>query len=144
MTPDELASACADALWAGDRCSQHMGFKIEAVAPGSATLTMTVTGDMVNGHDTCHGGVMFMLADSAFAFACNSRNVPSVAQHCSVTFLQPVRRGDVLTATATERSASGRSSIYDVTVSRGGEVVAEFRGNARSLRGQLIDTDHNN
>lgn len=82
---------------------------------------------------------MFMLADSAFAFACNSRNVPSVAQHCSVTFLQPVQRGDVLRATATERSASGRSAVYDVTVFRDDDIVAEFRGNSRSLRGQLID-----
>jgi len=140
MTEDELAQACADALWEGDRCSQHMGMEIIQVSAGSATLRMTVTDDMVNGHNTCHGGIMFMLADSAFAFACNSHNTPSVAQHCSVSYLQPAHSGDVLVATAVEQTTVGRTGIYDVTVTRGDDTVAEFRGNSRALRGQLVDT----
>ena len=97
---ERLARRCAEAMWADDAASQRLGMKIEAVGPGTAVLAMAVTGDMVNGHGTCHGGFIFALADSAFAFACNSHNQRTVAQHCAITFLAPARRGDVLTATA--------------------------------------------
>ncbi len=134
-----LAKACADAMWAGDKASQTLGMQIVDVGPGRATLTMTIRDDMTNGHGMCHGGLIFSLADSAFAFACNSYNQNAVAQHCSVTFLRPGQRGDVLTAVAVERSRSGRSGIYDITVTGGdGRVVAEFRGHSRMIEGSLV------
>ncbi|HZH51205.1 MAG TPA: hydroxyphenylacetyl-CoA thioesterase PaaI [Microvirga sp.] len=137
--PQELARACADAMWAEDQASQGLGMVVERVSPGEALLSMTIRPDMTNGHGICHGGFIFTLADSAFAFACNTYNQRTVAQHCAVTFLQPGRRGDRLTAHAVERSRTGRSGIYDVTVrdSRG-EVVAEFRGHSRTIAGTLL------
>lgn len=132
-----VAQACADSMWANDRASQALGMEITHIAPGEASLTMTVQNDMTNGHGTCHGGYMFTLADSAFAFACNGTNQRTVAQHCSVTFISPAFAGDVLTATAREVSRSGRSGIYDVTVTRpDGTVTAEFRGHSRTVKGQ--------
>ena len=134
--PDALARAAAAAMWEGDRLSQALGMEIAEVSEGGARLTMPVRDDMVNGHGTCHGGMMFTLADSAFAFACNSRNAVTVAQECTVAFLAPAHAGDVLTAIATERSRAGRSGIYDVTVIKtDGRVVAEFRGLSRTVRG---------
>jgi acyl-CoA thioesterase len=138
---DDLARACAcaAALWAGDRASQGLGMRIERVGPGEAVLSMTVRDDMTNGHGTCHGGFIFTLADSAFAFACNSHDQRAVAQHCSVTFLQPGRRGDRLVATAVERVREGRSGLCDVTVRDGeGQVVAEFRGLSRTVAGKVL------
>jgi acyl-CoA thioesterase len=100
---------------------------------------MPVRDDMTNGHGICHGGFIFTLADSAFAFACNSYDQRTVAQHCAVTFLRPGTRGDTLTAHAVERSRTGRSGIYDVTVRNGqGQVVAEFRGHSRAISGTLL------
>jgi acyl-CoA thioesterase len=100
---------------------------------------MTVTDRMVNGHDLCHGGFIFTLADSAFAFACNTYNQRTVAQHCAVTFLTPGRLGDRLTARAVEVSRRGRSGIYDITVTRAdGTVIAEFRGHSRTIEGELV------
>ena len=136
QTPDEIARAASEAMWSGDRLSQALGMELVEIGEGRATLTMPVRGDMVNGHGTCHGGMMFTLADSAFAFACNSRNAVTVAQECTVTFLAPAHADDLLTARAVERSRVGRSGIYDVTVSKGdGRVVAEFRGLSRTVRG---------
>ena len=113
--------------------------EITDVGPGRATLTMKVRDDMTNGHGMCHGGLIFSLADSAFAFACNSYNQNAVAQHCSVTFIRPGKLGDVLTSVAVERSRSGRSGIYDITVTGGdGRVVAEFRGHSRVIEGSLV------
>jgi acyl-CoA thioesterase len=133
-SPEALARACADAMWQADSASQALGMRIESIEPGRAVLAMTVRNDMVNGHGMCHGGYIFTLADSAFAFACNSRNERNVAQHCAITFLRPARLGDRLLATAAERSRSGRSGIYDITVSDGdGTAIAEFRGHSRSL-----------
>src|SRR5262245_54507326 len=106
-----LARACADTMWANDLASRALGMEILEVGPGSATLAMTITDTMVNGHGMCHGGYIFTLADSAFAFACNTYNQTTVAQHCSVTFLRPVKRGDRLTAVAIERFRTGRSGI---------------------------------
>ena len=129
-------------MYAADRASQHLGMTIEDVAPGRATLRMPVTDIMINGHDICHGGYVVLLADSAFAFACNTYNQRTVAQGLDVTFLRAVRLGDVLVAVATERARQGRTGIYDVTVSRqGGDVVAEFRGRSRTIDGTLVDVE---
>jgi acyl-CoA thioesterase len=136
MTPQEIAQACAEAMWNDDRASQRLGMTIEHVGPGEATLGMTITKSMTNGHGTCHGGYIFTLADSAFAFACNSYNQRAVAQHCSVTFIAPAYRGNRLTATAREVSRRGRGGIYDITVTnQDGEQVAEFRGHSRTVKG---------
>lgn len=137
--PQALARACADLMWADDRASQAMGMAIETVAPGSARLAMTVAAHMVNGHGLCHGGYIFALADSALAFACNSHNEKSVAQHCAISFLRPARLGMRLVATAQERTRAGRNGIYDVTVTAGGEVIAEFRGASRSLGEKFLE-----
>lgn len=127
------------AMWAQDNASRALGMEIRRVAPGEAELTMTVRPDMTNGHGICHGGFIFTLADSTFAFACNSHGPHTVAYQCAVTFIRPVRGGTMLTANAVERSRSGRNGIYDVTVRDAeGTVVAEFRGHSRSLGGSWI------
>ena len=137
--PQALAEACARVMWADDRASQGLGMALERVGPGEAVLAMTVRADMVNGHNTCHGGFIFALADSAFAFACNSYDQRTVAQHCSVTYVHPARLGQRLTAHAVERSRAGRSGIYDVAVrDEAGIVVAEFRGHSRTIAGTLL------
>jgi acyl-CoA thioesterase len=142
VTPEVLARRCAEAMYADDRASRHLGMTIEDVAPGRATLRMPVTDIMINGHDICHGGYVVLLADSAFAFACNTYNQRTVAQGLDVTFLRAVRLGDVLVAVATERARQGRTGIYDVTVTRdGGEVVAEFRGRSRTIDGTLVNEE---
>jgi acyl-CoA thioesterase len=139
MDAAALAQACADAMWAEDRASRGLGMTIERVGPGEAVLSMPVRDDMTNGHGTCHGGFIFALADSAFAFACNAYDERHVAQHCSVTYLRPGRRGQRLVAHAVERSRAGRSGLYDVTVrDEGGEVVAEFRGHSRAVGGRIL------
>jgi acyl-CoA thioesterase len=132
--PQALAEACAAAMWAEDTASQGLGMVLEAVGPGTARMAMTVRDGMVNGHGMCHGGFIFTLADSAFAFACNSRNAKCVAAGGSINFLRPARLGDRLTATAEERHLAGRSGIYDVRVtSQSGEVIAELRGQSRAI-----------
>lgn len=136
MTPQQIAEASAAAMWNGDSTSQRLGMTLDHVVPGAATLSMTVTEAMSNGHGNCHGGYIFTLADSAFAFACNSRNQVVVGQHCSITYLNPVRIGDRLTAAATEISLRGRSGIYDIRITnQDGVHVAEFRGHSRSVNG---------
>ena len=110
---------------------------LDWVRPGMARLSMPVTAAMLNGHGTCHGGFIFAVADSAFAFACNTEGMASVASHCTVTFLRPARLGDVLVAEAVERYRVGRSGIYDVQVTAAGEVVAEFRGHSRTTGGRI-------
>lgn len=142
MTPDELARACAEAMWAGDSASQGLGMSIDEVTAGRAVLSMTVRGDMVNGHRICHGGFIFTLADSAFAFACNSYNQNVVAQHCAITFIAPAFEGERLTATAEEVTRYGRSGIYDIKVTRDdGAAIAEFRGQSRSVKGTHLPED---
>jgi acyl-CoA thioesterase len=112
---------------------------LDQVDAGQAVMSMTVTRSMTNGHGTCHGGYIFTLADSAFAFACNTYNQVTVAQHCDVTFLAPGHLGDRLTATARERARQGRSGLYDVTISdQNGNVIAEFRGNSRTAKGTIL------
>jgi len=141
MTRDalEMAQACADAMWADDKASRAMGMQIEKVGPGFAVLSMSVGVDMVNGHGLCHGGYIYSLADSALAFACNSRNQRHVARHCQIAYLAPGRLGMRLLAEARERYRGERNGIYDVTVrTEAGETIAEFRGHSRSIPGALV------
>ncbi len=133
-----LAREVAEAMWSRDHASQALGRKIEEVGPGRARLSMTVRADMVNGHEICHGGLIFSLADSAFAFACNSHDVTTVAAQCQISFLAPARLGDRLTAEAIERHRRARSGIYDVTVTnQDGETIAMLRGWSRSIGGSV-------
>jgi acyl-CoA thioesterase len=139
MDAQGIAKASADKMWSDDEASRALGMEIVAIAPGKATMTMTVTEKMVNGHKICHGGYIFLLADSTFAFACNTYNQVTVAQQCAVTFLRPGKLGDTLRADATEVSKSGRSGIYDITVTRqDGSVIAEFRGHSRAIEGEIV------
>jgi acyl-CoA thioesterase len=138
LSPDALARACADAMWQDDQASQGLGMQIVAIGPGQATLEMTIQPHMVNGHGIAHGGFIFTLADSAFAFACNSRNERTVAAQGSISFIRPGKLGDHLVARAQEISRNGRSGIYDVRVSAGDVVIAEFRGHSRSIGGTLV------
>ncbi len=137
--PDEVARRSAEAMWAGDRASQGLGMELVDVGPGRASLRMTVREDMVNGHAIGHGGFTFALADSAFAFACNSYNRSTVAAACEVRFLAPTRLGDELLAEAVERTREGRDGVYDVVVRVGGTVVAEFVGRSKEIRGTLFE-----
>ncbi|MBG6134792.1 hydroxyphenylacetyl-CoA thioesterase PaaI [Longispora fulva] len=130
-----MVRARAEAMYARDLTCQTLGVTLDEVAPGRAVLGMLVTGDMVNGHGITHGGYVFLLADAAFAYACNSHGPVTVAQAAQVTFLQPAQVGDRLTAEAVERVRQGRSGVYDVTVTGPGGVVAEFRGQSVSLAG---------
>jgi acyl-CoA thioesterase len=141
MTPtaQQLAQATADAMYRNDQASQALGMELEAVAPGYARMSMTVRPDMLNGHATCHGGMIFSLADSAFAFACNSHNINTVAAGCSIEFLKPAHGGDRLTAEAHEQALSGRQGVYDIRVTKqDGTVIALFRGKSAQIRGQLV------
>jgi acyl-CoA thioesterase len=138
MTPEEVAVECAEAMWAGDTASQTLGMRIDFVSPGRATLSMRIRDDMTNGHKIAHGGFIFALADSAFAFACNSYDVRTVAQACDIVFVAPAQEGDLLVAEATERHRFGRNGIYDIRVTRGDEVVAEFRGRSRTIGGPVV------
>jgi len=144
LSPDDLARACAEAMWKEDEASSGLGMKIVDVGPGRATLSMEVQPHMVNGQRIAHGGFIFTLADSAFAFACNSRNEKAVAAQGNITFIKPAKLGDKLVATAREVSRSGRSGIYDVRVTVGETVIAEFRGHSRTIPGTWLpvaDTD---
>jgi phenylacetic acid degradation protein PaaD len=146
LDPQTVAERSAATMWAGDAASQALGMVLDEVRPGYARMSMRVRADMVNGHSMCHGGLVFALADSAFAFACNSYNRVAVAQACDIVFVAPARLGDVLVAEAVERSRFGRNGIYDVTVtagadggSGGGGLVAEFRGRSRQIAGTLAE-----
>jgi acyl-CoA thioesterase len=132
----ELAEASTATMWAGDQASRLLGMEIVAVGPGTAEVSMLVRPDMINGWDVCHGGFIASLADSAFALACNSHGEVTVAAGFEITFLESARTGDILAATAVERTTRGRTGIYDVTVTRTGTVaatIAEFRGRSHSL-----------
>jgi acyl-CoA thioesterase len=135
LSPDDLARACAEAMWKEDDASKGLGMEIVGIGPGHATLAMTVQPSMVNGQRIAHGGFIFTLADSAFAFACNSHNERAVAAQGNITFIQPGKLGDRLVATAREISRSGRSGIYDVRVTVDVTVIAEFRGHSRTIAG---------
>jgi len=136
ISAQERAERSSEAMLRDDHTTKGFGMSVDAIAPGIATLSMVVRKEHLNGHGNCHGGTIFTLADSAFAFACNSHNKITVAQHCSVTFLAPGREGDRLTATAREVTLAGRSGVYDVEVTRqDGVVIAEFRGLSRTVQG---------
>ena len=143
LSPDVLARACADAMWKEDQASQGLGMEIVDIKAGHATLAMTIQPHMVNGHGIAHGGFIFTLADSTFAFACNSHNQRAVAAQCDITFIRPGKLGDVLVATAREISRSGRSGIYDVRVTAGDVVIAEFRGHSRTIAGTWLPSADN-
>ncbi len=138
LTPDDLARACAEAMWQEDDASKGLGMEIVEIKPGQATLTMTVGPEMVNGQRIAHGGFIFTLADSAFAFACNTHNERTVAAQGNITFIRPGKLGDRLVAAAREISRSGRSGIYDVRVTAGDAVIAEFRGHSRTIAGTWL------
>ena len=142
-TPQEaqaLAERVAAGMYDRDRASQAMGMQIGAIGPGYAELTMTVRADMLNGHAICHGGFIFTLADSAFAFACNSYNLTTVASGGAIDFVAPAREGDVLAAMARERSVSGRTGVYDIEVTnQRGETVAYFRGKSYRIKGHVVE-----
>jgi acyl-CoA thioesterase len=143
LSPDDLARACAEAMWKEDDASKGLGMELVEVKPGRATLSMTVQPHMVNGQRIAHGGFIFTLADSAFAFACNTHNERAVAAQGSITFIRPGKLGDRLVATAREISRSGRSGIYDVRVTVNDTVIAEFRGHSRVVAGTWLPAEMN-
>ena len=135
-----LAERVAESMYARDTATRALGIRIAHVGPGCAELAMAVRDDMLNGHDICHGGFIFTLADSAFAYACNSYNINTVASGCSIEFTAPARLGDVLMARAHERQLAGRTGVYDVEIAnQRGESVALFRGKSYRIKGHLID-----
>lgn len=142
MTPQDRAERAAQAMWSDDGASHWMGMALVSVNEGRAVLSLTVERHHCNGHGACHGGVIFSLADSAFAFACNSRNQITVAQQNTITYLAPGKQGDRLTATATEVSQAGRSGLYDVAVTNQDDtLIARFTGLSRTVRGQLFEEE---
>jgi len=141
-SPAETAKRSAAAMYAADRASQLLGIEITDIAPGRATARMHVTDSMINGHDLAHGGYVFLLADTAFAFACNSYGRVNLAAAADIVFVAPARIGDDLVAEAIERVRFGRSGVYDVIVRRStGDVVAEFRGQSRAVAASLIEPE---
>ena len=140
LTAQQIAEKSSEALGAHDAASEALGLRVTHIAPGQANVTMQITEHMLNGHGICHGGLIFTLADTAFAHACNSYNQRAVAQTCAVSFLAPGQLGDHLTATARELHRAGRSGIYDIEVTRAMcEVIAQFRGHSRSIKGQHFE-----
>lgn len=140
----KLAERAAGALFDRDRVSQGLGISLDHVAPGEATLSMTVRDDMLQGHETCHGGVIFTLADAAFALACNSHNRRTVAAGADIAFLKPAHLGDRLTASGRESHRAGRSGIYDIAVvNQHGDTIALFRGRSRTLNGEVAPDEAN-
>jgi acyl-CoA thioesterase len=137
-TPDQLAEAVARRMLSQEGAGAAWGLELEAAREGYARVAMVVRPDMTNGHGIAHGGMIFALADSAFAYACNSRNVGTVAQHASITFVSAAQVGERLVAEATERALAGRSGVYDITVSAGERTVAVFQGLSRTLGGPII------
>jgi acyl-CoA thioesterase len=138
-TSQQIAEAARDALWAEDSASRALGMEVLDVGPGRATLRMAVRPEMCNGHRICHGGMIFALADSAFAFACNSHNKVTVASNCAISFIASAREGDILAAEAIERHRGGRSGVCDVTVTdQSGKLIALFRGHSTQIRGELV------
>ncbi|UTW05127.1 hydroxyphenylacetyl-CoA thioesterase PaaI [Amphritea atlantica] len=139
MTAQQLAEACSDALHSGDQAAQAMGMIIDEIAPGYAKLSMLVRKDMLNGHAISHGGCMFTLCDTAFAHSCNTYNRSTVASGCSIEYIAPGFEGDILTAVAQERSRSGRTGVYDITLyNQKGDELAFFRGKSYQIKGTLI------
>lgn len=142
ITAMERAKRSRDVMWGSDKAARWFGMTCRKVAPGEAIVALKLQAQHCNGHKTCHGGVSYALADSAFAVACNSYNQVTVAQHNSITYIAPAFEGDVLEAHAVERSRAGRSGIYDVRITnQNGNLIAEFRGGSRVIRGQHFKED---
>lgn len=138
-TTQDLAEAVGREMYRLDRTSHFLRIALDEIRPGYARMSLTVTDDMVNGHGMCHGGFIFTLADSAFAYSCNSHNHNAVASGCTIEYLAPAHVGDVLTATAEERALAGRSGIYDIEVSnQAGKRIALFRGKSHRIQGELV------
>ncbi|MHC5308222.1 hydroxyphenylacetyl-CoA thioesterase PaaI [Bartonella sp. LJL80] len=138
MNEQEIADLSAKTMWAGDKATQNLGMELVSCAPGQAVLRMQITDVMTNGHDIAHGGFVFALADSAFAYASNSYGDVHVAAQCHIAYIRPTRKGDILTAEAREVSRTGRSGIYDVHITANGKAVAEFRGFSREIAKNFI------
>lgn len=139
-TAEHIATRSAEVMWSQDLASQKLGMSLIEVRPGYAHMQMTVNEQMINGHKTCHGGYLFTLADSAFAFACNTYNQVTVAASASIDFLAPAWLGDVLTAEAQERSRAGRTGVYDVLIrNQNDQQIALFRGKSYRIKGTLFD-----
>ena len=139
MNSQQVAEASRDAMWANDRACKALGIQIKSVGPGTATLTMSVREDMLNGHDLCHGGLIATLADSAFAYACNAYNEITVASGFDIHLMSGARLGDVLTASATELSKGGRTGVYDIVVNnQRDEQIAVFRGRSYTMKGKAL------
>ena len=137
-----LAELAGRTMYERDPASQALGMVLAEIRPGYARMTMTVRADMLNGHATCHGGYIFMLADSAFAFACNSHNLSTVGAGCTIDYLAPGRAGDVLAAEATEQALQGKTGVYDVTVKTAdGRTIALFRGKSHRISGTVAPVD---
>ena len=135
-----LAELAGKTMYERDAASQALGMTLDAIRPGYARMRMRVRGDMLNGHGTCHGGYIFMLADSAFAFACNSHNFNTVGAGCTIDYLAPGRAGDVLVAEAVEQALAGKTGVYDVVVmDQDGRKVALFRGKSHRVAGHVVD-----
>jgi len=138
--PQTLAELAGKTMYERDPASQRLGMRLDQIRPGYARMSMRVREDMLNGHGTCHGGYIFMLADSAFAFACNSHNFNTVGAGCSIDYLAPGREGDVLTAEAQEQALSGKTGVYDIVVtSQDGRKVALFRGKSHRVNGFVTE-----
>lgn len=145
MSPQELAEASAAELFRKDVASRHLGMQLLRVAPGEAEMQMVVQPFMLQGHQTCHGGYLFTLADSAFAFACNTYNDATVASGCAIDYVAPAFGGDCLTATARERSRSGRTGNYDIEIrNQDGRLIAIFHGRSYKIRGQILAQENSN
>ncbi len=139
QTEQDIAEKCAKKMWQDDNASKNLAMELTSIAAGAASISMEITAKMTNGHKTCHGGYIFTLADSCFAFACNSRNQMAVAQHCSITYIAPAFEGDILKATAFEQASFGRNGIYDIRIiNQNNKLIAEFRGHSRAIKGQHI------
>jgi acyl-CoA thioesterase len=140
MSPQQLAELAGKTMYERDPASQKLGMTLDQIRPGYARMSMRVREDMLNGHGTCHGGYIFMLADSAFAFACNSHNFNTVGAGCSIDYLSPGRAGDVLRAEAVEQALSGKTGVYDIVVTnQEGRKVALFRGKSHRVNGMVAE-----
>lgn len=140
MDSQHIARESARIMWDEDRASRHVGMQLLEVTPGRARMSLTVREEFTNGHGMCHGGYIFMLADSAFAFACNSHNQRAVAASAAIEFIAAAQRGDTLTADCIEQSRGGRSGLYDTRVTdQNGKLIALFRGRSATIKGTLIE-----
>lgn len=138
--PQALAILAGKTMYERDQASQALGMTLDAIRPGYARMRMRVRDDMLNGHGTCHGGYIFMLADSAFAFACNSHNFNTVGAGCTIDYLAPGRAGDVLVAEAVEQALAGKTGVYDVVVTDAdGRRIALFRGKSHRVAGHVVE-----